>query len=233
MNQVMTERAFKLMAAAPVDGCLVEFGVYKGGGLSMMARAARRYLGHVPPLFGFDSFDGMPATEVALDGALASDWAENTFLDTSLEGVHHRLKSEGVTAELTKGIFGNLEPLSEYGIDKARFVHLDADIYEGYRDALRLLTPHLQVGTVILFDESVPPTDYRYQGVRFHGQRAVREWENETNFNLHLIRFVWTAALCVIVNEDYLKQYSRVISQIRRDTIWESFKNILKRALSK
>jgi len=59
----------------------------------MMARAARRYLGHVPPLSGFYSFDGMLAIEVALDGALASDWAENTFLDTSLEGVRHQLKS--------------------------------------------------------------------------------------------------------------------------------------------
>ncbi len=32
MIPAMTERAFELMAAAPVDGCLVEFGVYKGGG---------------------------------------------------------------------------------------------------------------------------------------------------------------------------------------------------------
>jgi len=233
MIPAMTERAFKLMAAAPVDGCLVEFGVYKGGGLSMMASLARRHLGRVPPLWGFDSFEGMPATRVALDSALASDWAENTFFDTSLEGVRQQLKSEGVAAELVKGVFGTLKPLSGYGIDKVRFVHLDADIYEGYRDALCLLTPHLQVGTVILFDESIPPTDYRYQGVRFHGQRAVREWENETNLNLHLIRFDWTVELYVIVNEDYLKEYALAIKQLRRDSVVESMKNIAKTFLGR
>jgi hypothetical protein len=31
MIPAMTERAFKLMAAAPINGRLVEFGVYKGG----------------------------------------------------------------------------------------------------------------------------------------------------------------------------------------------------------
>jgi len=32
MIPALTERAFKLMQLAPVSGCLVEFGVYKGGG---------------------------------------------------------------------------------------------------------------------------------------------------------------------------------------------------------
>jgi hypothetical protein len=84
----------------------------------------------------------------------------------------------------------------------------------------------LQVGTVIIFDESVPPNDWRYQSVREHGQRAVREWENETRINLHLIRFEWTVALCVVVDEDYLRRHWRIIDRLRKDTISESVRNI-------
>ena len=40
----LADRAFRLMAAAPVPGCLVEFGVYQGHGLCALARLARRYL---------------------------------------------------------------------------------------------------------------------------------------------------------------------------------------------
>jgi hypothetical protein len=38
MIYTMTERAFKLMAAAPISGCLVEFGVYQRGGQITMAQ---------------------------------------------------------------------------------------------------------------------------------------------------------------------------------------------------
>lgn len=147
--------------------------------------------------------------------------------------MQQRLQSHGVHAKLVQGFFGKLSSLAEYGIGKVRFAHIDADIYEGYRDALRLLTPHVQVGTVMLFDEIVPPTDYRYQSIRNHGKRAVEEWERATGFNLHLIRFEWTVALCAIVDRDYLKRYARVITRLRRDTVQESIKNVVKTLLDR
>ncbi len=222
----VTERAFRLMAAAPLDGCLVEFGVYKGDGLICMARLARRYLARVPPMYGFDSFEGMPPTSEPLEGFLASHWAKGTFADTSLEMVRRRLRQERVPAELVKGIFAGVKRLDEYGIEKVRFAHIDADIYEGYRDALRLLTPHLQIGSVLLFDESVPPIDWRFQSVRHHGQRAVRDWEDATGVNLHQIRAESTVALCVLVDEQYLRRYADLLLRLRRDTFDESVRNI-------
>jgi hypothetical protein len=221
-----SERAFGLMAAVPRDGCIVEFGVYKGASLLYFAKLARDILHEVPPIYGFDSFGGMPPTQQHLKGNLAQDWAKGTFGDTSLEAVQARLVQAGVEAKLTKGVFADLAPLREYGIYRVRLAHVDADIYEGYRDALRLLTPHLQIGSAIMFDESVPPNDWRYQSVREHGQRAVREWENETGINLHLIRFEWTVALCVVVDEDYLRRHWKTIDRLRKDTITESARNI-------
>jgi len=233
VTTALTERGFMLMAAAPVEGCMLEFGVYKGDGLIALARLARQYLPEMPPAYGFDSFEGMPPTSAPLEDGCAQDWAKGSFSDTSLETTQQRLQRHGVNAKLVKGLFGDLSPLAEYGIGKVRFAHIDADIYEGYRDALQLLTPHVQVGTVMLFDEIVPPTDYRYQSIRNHGRRAVQEWERATGFNLHLIRFEWTMALCVIVDRDYLKRYGRVITQIRRDIVQESTMNIaLKRLLA-
>ncbi len=67
----------------------------------MMASLARRHLGQVPLLFGFDSFEGMPATEVALDGGLASDWAENTFSDTRLSIPNYHSNQASVVCATT------------------------------------------------------------------------------------------------------------------------------------
>lgn len=224
----LAERAFELMAAAPVPGALVEFGVYQGNGLEAMVRLARRHLGMVPPVYGFDSFAGMPPSAEPLVETLARFWAPGTFQDTSRAAVQRRMDRTGAPVTLIESVFSELRPLSEYGIDKIRFANLDGDIYEGYRDPLRLFTPHVQVGTVLRFDESVPPNEWRYQSVRHHGQRAVREWEQATGVNLHLIRFEWTAALCVIVDEDYLRSHWRVIDRLRKDTIGESVRNIAK-----
>lgn len=231
MIPALTERAFRLLAAVPVPGAILEFGVYRGDGLVSMARYARQHLGAVPPLYGFDTFAGMPRSSVALDGLLAADWAPGSFGDTSLEAVRGRLARDGVAATLIPGEFKDVASLAQHGIDRVMLAHIDADIYEGYADALRLLTPHLQTGSVLLFDESVPPTEPSSQSVRDHGQRAVREWEAQSGLNLHLVRFEWTVALCVIVDQGYLREHWRVIDDLRKDNITESLKNIAKKVL--
>ncbi len=178
------------MEAAPVDGCLVEFGVYKGEGLRIMSRLAKVYLQAPPVLYGFDSFEGMPPTSAPLEGGLARDWVRGALSDTRIEAVQQYLHRKRVQARLVKGIFADLSPLVDYGIDKVRFAHIEADIYEGYRDALRLLTPYVQAGTVMLLDEVVPLADFRYQSMRMHGKRALAEWEKATGLNFsHSSRF--------------------------------------------
>ena len=233
MIPALTERAFRLLSAVPVPGAIIEFGVYKGDGLVSMARYAAQHLGKVPPLLGFDTFAGMPSSSVALDGILAADWGPGSFGDTSLAAVRERLARDRVTATLIPGEFKDVGSLAEHGVDRVMLAHIDADIYEGYRDALRLLTPHLQPGSAVLFDESVPPTEWSSQSVRDHGQRAVREWEQQSGLNLHMIRFEWTVALCVIVDENYLREHWRVIDDLRKDNITESFKNVVKKVLGR
>jgi len=73
MISALAERAFMLMAAAPDEGCMVEFGVYKGDGLITLARLARKYLPRVPSMYGFDSFEGTPSSSVPLEDGCAQD----------------------------------------------------------------------------------------------------------------------------------------------------------------
>jgi len=213
------DRAYRLMKRAPIRGDFVEFGVFRGGSLiqtmKMLKFKDAKY-------YGFDSFEGLPPTKVPLKGNLKQEFFEKNFSNTSLEYVKEKLRSKGLNAVLVKGYFNKLKPLSSYGIKKIRFAYIDADIYEGYRDALSLITPYLQVGTVMLFDEFIAPSDYRYQGIREHGTRAIREWERKTGLNLHIIRFKWSTALCVIVDENYLKKHGAFIESLRSDNIVQS-----------
>jgi hypothetical protein len=230
MVPALTERAFQLARAVPTPGDIAEFGVWQGSGLETLARLAVEYDLQPPPrIYGFDTFAGIPASEQPLVGKLAQVFAEGQFADTSLEDVQRRVP----TARLVPGLFADAKPLDEYGIDRLRLVHLDGDIDEGYRDALRLITPHIGVGTVILGDEPIPPTHWSRTSVRDHGQRAMREWEDETGFNLHLIRFEWSVGLYVIVDEDYLRRHWRVIDGLRRDTVRESIELIANRLLKR
>ena len=233
MKPSLGKRGLKLLKCSQIEGCIVEFGVYRGEGLCTIARLARKNFIKTPQIFGFDSFEGMPLTNVPLAGKHVKGWAEGSFGNTSLQLVQRKLQSENVPAKLFKGVFSELSDLSNYGIQKIAFAHLDADIYEGYKDALALMTPYFQVGSILLFDENKCPSDHLQQDIRDHGKKAVEEWERLSGFNLHLIRFEGTVTLNVIVDEDYLKQYAKIIETLRRDTVFESMKNVAKIVLRK
>jgi len=221
------DKAFKLMRKAPIRGDFVEFGVYRGRSLVETIKMANKKLEGKRSFYGFDSFEGMPSTKKPLTKRLKRDWATGTFADTSLKFVQARLDRERVKAILVKSVFDKLPPLRKFGIKKIRFAHLDADIYEGYRDALKHILPHIQIGTVIMFDEFIAPSHPDHQSVRDHAMRAIREWEEREKINLHLIRFEWASALCVIVNGEYLKRYGNYIESLRNDNLIQSVSDFL------
>jgi Macrocin-O-methyltransferase (TylF) len=190
----MMEKAVQLSAGCP-SGCIVEFGVYRGDALLAFRDLAKKYLPPNTEIYGFDSFAGMPKTAVPLTRALTRDWAEGAFGDTNLKTVRRRVPS----ARLVKGVFSWHSSLLAFGIEKVRLAHVDADIYEGYRDALRLLTPCVQLGSVLLFDEGQCPDNPEYISVRDHGERAIREWQNSTGIKLEVIESQWTQVLTQIV----------------------------------
>ena len=131
------QRLLKELSNAPA-GDVVEFGVYQGGSLAAMAKAApdRR-------MYGFDTFEGMPEA-LWRDG---EPHGVGDFGDTSYEAVARKMP-ENVT--LVRGTFPN--SAGDLSPDIA-LAHLDFDWYESTKAALEWVLPKLVPGGVIVFDD--------------------------------------------------------------------------------
>lgn len=145
-----TETLRHALRAAPAEGLVLEFGVASGSTLRTIAAA------WPGPVYGFDSFDGLPEHwRLGYDaGAFATDAVP-----------------EVPGAELVVGLFEDVLPrfLAEHPGPVA-FVHVDCDLYSSTRTVLQHLGDRLVPGTVLLFDEY-----YNYPGWQEHEHRAWQE----------------------------------------------------------
>ncbi len=141
------------LAQCSVQGLVLEFGVFRGDSLQMIAKRCAQ------EVHGFDSFEGLP-----------EDWTGGREKGRfSLGGELPAIKAANVV--LHKGWFERTLPgflASHPG--PARFLHVDCDIYSSTRTALEQLAPRLVPGTIIVFDEYI-----NYPGWREHEFRAFAE----------------------------------------------------------
>lgn len=126
---------FDAIRAAPQDGLHMEFGVWKGAWITMMANEFpdRKF-------YGFDSFEGLPQNWSTL---------EPGYFD--LGGIAPSVPSN---VELIKGWFNASLPVflaSHPG--PVSFIHMDCDLYLSTMTVLCLLRERLRVGTTIVFDD--------------------------------------------------------------------------------
>lgn len=140
---------------APTKGMALEFGVFKGRSLRIIA-AARS--GEV---YGFDSFKGLPED-------YRSHVREGAF---ALDAV-----PEVPGAELVVGWFDDTLPgfLAEHQ-GPVSFLHVDGDLYSSAKTVFDLVGPRLQAGSVVIFDEF-----FNYPGWEKHEFRAWQEWVSST-----------------------------------------------------
>lgn len=157
-------------------GHYLEFGVGAGRSAVAAIRAHRRENPEsVPTFFLFDSFEGLPTLE-------GSDADSNQFeagqFAFDVEAVANKLRYHEVDdAEvvLVPGYFerslATFDQTSLRGLGAA-VVHVDVDLYGSARTVLNWVTPLLQQGTVILFDDW-----NAFTARASHGERAAtREW---------------------------------------------------------
>lgn len=141
------------LAQCSVAGLVLEFGVYRGDSLQMIAKRCAQ------EVHGFDSFEGLP-----------EDWTGGREKGRfSLGGELPPIKAANVI--LHKGWFEQSLPgflASHPG--PARFVHIDCDIYSSTRTVLEQLAPRLVPGTIVVFDEYL-----NYPGWREHEFLAFAE----------------------------------------------------------
>lgn len=152
------------LQAAGVDGLVLEFGVYHGRSLRLLAA-------HSPgAVHGFDSFEGLPEAWSDAEGAGAY----------STGGRRPRVDAR---VRLHAGWFrASLPPfLAEHG-GPVRLAHIDCDLYSSTRDVLDALTPRLVPGSVLVFDDLLG-----YPGYEGHELRALEEFLAATGWRYRVV----------------------------------------------
>lgn len=149
--------------AAPA-GVACEFGVREGWSLRIV-RSFRK-----PPVFGFDSWQGLPASWET--GGDASHPA-GTFACEPPRDLAHG-------THLVRGWFADTIPAWKAQHDAAvQLLHIDCDLYDSARDVLFGLDDRIDVGAVLLFDELVDFGQTNYPRWREGEWRALNEWVAE------------------------------------------------------
>ncbi len=148
----LSETLDQALRLAPDDGMALEFGVYTGGTLTVIAQARNGR-----DVYGFDSFTGLP-----------EDWRSRYRAGAFEVDAVPTIPG----AELVVGLFE--DTLAGFLADHpgpVAFLHLDADLYSSTRTVLEHVGPRLRPGTVILFDEY-----FNYAGWEEHEHRAWQEF---------------------------------------------------------
>ncbi len=131
----------------------LEFGVATGNSFrwwtSRMQNPSARF-------YGFDTFSGLP-----------EDWGPFRKGDMNNGNKPPEIKDDRHT--FYQGLFQQtlLPFLKEYKSDRRKVIHMDADLYTATLYVLTLLTPYLNPGDIVFFDEFNVP---------MHEFKAFREW---------------------------------------------------------
>jgi len=138
--------------ARNLDGDLIECGVFRGGSLVEIARAAKE---RAPSkrVFGADTFEGHPfdsPEDVPPDQQVIHH--KGLFAGNNRERVAAMLRANDLTnTTLLKGLVG--ETLPTLGDVRFCFAHLDLDLYLSTKQALAFIAPRLVPGGTIVFDD--------------------------------------------------------------------------------
>ena len=150
-----------------LTGLWLEFGVYQGADISLIAQDAPG------PVYGFDSFEGLP-----------EDW---TFFQKKGRFSLGGNLPGGLPAnvELIKGWFdATLPGFLEAHLQGVAFLHIDSDLYSSAKTVLALLADRLIPGTVIVFDDFL-----NYPGWKEGEAKAFFEYVEANSMRYRFIGF--------------------------------------------
>jgi len=150
--------AINYVKVAGVEGDVLpptyfEFGCHSGRTFSAAVNAAS-FLGiNKAEFFAFDSFEGLPKTDLKEDGYFQT----GTFCTGRDEFIEIVRKKTGFTlsdSHIVQGFYcDSLTPELQAKMPKSGVVHIDVDLYSSTVDVLRFLKPLLVQGTLLLFDD--------------------------------------------------------------------------------
>jgi O-methyltransferase len=147
---------------APID--YFEFGVSKGSSFRWWVNNLKNT---ETRFYGFDTFTGLPEAW----GPYKKGDMGNGNEPPKIEDNRH-VFYQGLFQQTLIGF------LSTYKAGKPKVIHMDADIYSSTLYVLTLLTPFLQKGDILLFDEFNVP---------MHEFKAFTEWTNSFYIDYEVI----------------------------------------------
>lgn len=164
------------------DFSILEFGVADGNAFTKKLYATKYLnLEHRIIVHGFDTFEGMPATDDKRDQDLI---ANNGWLEGQFKGEYKTLdsycKERYENHKLHKGFFSetlNNKFLESLKTNLPILIWLDADYYTSTKSVFDSLIPYIPNGCVIYFDE--PEFNF---GSRFTGEARVIHEINSGKF---------------------------------------------------
>ncbi len=146
MNLYMLIR-FGLPQLDPGD--IVEFGSYRGGSAIFMGSLLRS-LGSSAKVHALDTYGGMPTTDAVRD--LHS---EGDFHDTDIAGFREAIKAHGLEQWVVpvQGVFDDTFPEIAAAGRGVALAHVDCDIYEGVKYAIKATRPVMVKDGYFVFDD--------------------------------------------------------------------------------
>jgi hypothetical protein len=178
-----------------IEGDIFEFGVYTGRSLALLSyfheksKESIHKLSFDRKIVGFDSFEGLP------DSDNHPRWKKNMF---NINHSYHPFSKIGdkVSADTIYSLFKNYSlptpniEIGEYSVTlsklipvkykKAALIHIDCDLYMSTKIVLDNISPTLQEGTLLVFDDW-----FNFKGNKNKGeQKAFYEFfTNQTKWD--------------------------------------------------
>ncbi|RJP29788.1 MAG: hypothetical protein C4533_02025 [Candidatus Omnitrophota bacterium] len=146
------------------EGDVVECGVHFGRTLLFLSHLVKDE-GTGRKIWGFDSFEGLPALskeDLGLRPRRKGELSAGNILKVNNFLISGGLGNDFVSSQVTliKGFFK--DSLSKYTGSKIAILHIDADLYDSYLTVLNEFYPKVVSGGVVLFDEYVTTRDMIY-----------------------------------------------------------------------
>ena len=149
------------MAAAQVDGLVLEFGVFNGKSIRQLAPLTEGLV------HGFDSFEGLPEAWGNEDKGSYSAFGQLPLVPDNV-----RLHRGWFEDSIPRFLRAEAGPI--------RFINIDCDLYSSTKTIFDLMAPRFVPGTVILFDEYLGyPTWQEDEFKAFHEAAAQHDWRYE------------------------------------------------------
>ena len=170
------------VANAGSEGQFLEFGVYNGASINVIARLAGN------TVHGFDTFQGLPA-----------DWKIGEGDQVEIEpagsySTHGQLPEAPANVVFHVGTFEDtLPPFCAENPDAVSFMNVDCDLYSSTQSIFHHLGSQIQPGTVIVFDDY-----FCLPGWREHEYRAFQEFLAEHGLDYEYLAFNLFAGQAVL-----------------------------------